>query len=203
MDPTRLVIALVIAAGCSGKQTPVENPENSTEAPAELPPDIVAPIGGDIVAPVGADTPVGSGDPAAACPPPVESDKMCAQVQVWAHNPAGGCCAYATPCKAPEGWTHYGTPAECSAAAAEAPAEAPAPLSCASEIAMLCPEGQRDACQLGEPGKPLAKFHVCAPVGQAAETPCAQEIALACDEGQIDACLLEPPFADVHVCVVR
>ena len=55
----------------------------------------------------------GSGD----CPPPRQSNEICAQVVVWAKNPqTGACCQYGTACNAPEGWTTYTSEAECRAA---------------------------------------------------------------------------------------
>jgi len=50
------------------------------------------------------------------CPPPRQSDEICAQVVVWAKDPqTGSCCQYGTPCSAPEGWKIYSSEAECRA----------------------------------------------------------------------------------------
>lgn len=51
-----------------------------------------------------------------ACPPPRESDAMCAQVITWARGPQGQCCQYPTPCTTPEGWETFSSEAECAAA---------------------------------------------------------------------------------------
>ncbi|MFP5285934.1 MAG: hypothetical protein ACLGI9_09380 [Thermoanaerobaculia bacterium] len=42
------------------------------------------------------------------CPPPQPYEGVCAQVIVWAKDPATGmCCQYPNPCSVPAGWEIY------------------------------------------------------------------------------------------------
>lgn len=51
------------------------------------------------------------------CPEPRQTDKMCAQVVVWALSPDGECCQYPTPCHTPEGWETFQSAEDCEEAA--------------------------------------------------------------------------------------
>lgn len=70
--------------------------------------------------------------------------------------------------------------------------------SCAQEIALVCPAGLFDGCQV--PG--LTTKHVCvAEEDRSGGASCAQEIARVCAQGLKDACLLTPAPSAKHVCV--
>jgi hypothetical protein len=50
------------------------------------------------------------------CPPPQETGEACAQVVVFAKDPASGmCCEYGSPCTAPEAWSQFYSIGECDA----------------------------------------------------------------------------------------
>src|SRR5262245_55400401 len=75
-----------------------------------------------------------------------------------------------------------------------------APLSCASEIELLCPEGEMDACVTVK-GVQLATHHVCVKEDTVPGLPCENEIALRCVTDFADACFQKPRVAKTHFCV--
>lgn len=55
------------------------------------------------------------------CPPPHQTSEACAQVVVFAKDPASGmCCEYGSPCTAPEGWPQFFSDTECEAGSSAA-----------------------------------------------------------------------------------
>lgn len=51
------------------------------------------------------------------CPPPRESEGMCAQVITWAMSESGHCCEYPTPCHVPDEMETFSSEQECLVAA--------------------------------------------------------------------------------------
>lgn len=125
--------------------------------------------------------------PPPAAPAPGSGAATAPGTSAGSSAPGGsaGSAAPTTPEAAPGG----------AAGAGSAPP--PAPVACATQVALHCDAGQTDGCTGG-----LTSVHLCVATGAKPGEPCAQGAALTCPTGQIDACTYTPPYASNHVCVV-